>query len=114
MTAAGVNLPAIWAECVTGGSTDPLAPKPGQLQEGSFASEKVCLQKYFADDMSWADLKSVTGASRYLFVASEDDPAPYRAMMKQARVNRMKRGVKKLASWAKPAAKKNLRRVKEK
>ena len=93
ITAAGVNLPGIYADYMLKGSV----PAESKIRPGAgFVSEKVALDDFRAGFSSWSEYKKNLKSAEIRFIRSDDDPAPYKIYKKLEFKSRIRRIVNKI------------------
>ena len=94
MTGSGINLPEMLIQTLLGVSVaDGAAAVPSRR---SFASEKVCLQEYMSEKISWKAYQKLLEDADFSFIRCEYDPKPYRAFSRFAAIEHTKKRIVKL------------------
>jgi len=99
MTGIGVNLPELLIKAfVDGEYGESLEAKniDVKVEEYTFASEKVMMQKFAFRQLSHAEYKKILGNADFAFVRQETDPRPYREFRKMERWLAFKMCIKRL------------------
>lgn len=93
MMGSGVNLPAMLVEYLIHNTVD------GNYHfaaNKTFASEKVCFQKYSVGQISWKEYRETLSESDFLFVQNPNDPKPGSCLNKDIFVKKTKKFAKRL------------------
>ncbi len=80
-TAAGVNLPAMYADYMFFGKPVDLSCQITQLGK-RFVSEKILLDEYARDYLTGSQVKALMDSAAIHFIPDPEDPAPYRHFRK--------------------------------
>lgn len=91
MTGNGINLPAMFISHILGNTL--YAESEKRVKEAFFASEKVCLQAYTNDRLSWSEYKEIMRKTDYQFIHYLDDMKPYRVFSHTLYRNHVKKAI---------------------
>lgn len=99
MTNSGINMPYILMKTLDS-EDGRFAPDDikDHVTEGTFASEKVCFQKYLSGQLSWKEYKKTIDKADFTFVEYDKDPKPgdaFRFYKMGARVKKVIKKIKK-------------------
>ena len=84
-TDMGVNIPAIFADCMLRGA-DPESYSYAYSGTGTFVSEKALLEEYVRNDISSKTLKKSMKDAEIFFVKDDEDPEPFGYFGKYIRI----------------------------
>lgn len=95
----GVNLPAMFVNCLLGGDLEDCPPKI--TSEATYVNERMCVDDYIYGYISSSELKQLMDTADIHFIREDNDREPYRQFVKYEGVLRWKRLSQHIKSFIK-------------